>query len=150
MFEFLGFLRYVIWIWHTDCHSGINSLSLFQLYTFGILNYPRFLPTQENLSKLVLTAELVIRRQHLNRLMTKPTKWLSAQRQISMGICPVWSESLLSAWRKLGSLATHWANSKASDQTGQMVLSWGGSFMRRLKKKLSSNFHGPSAPFSSC
>ena len=33
---------------------------------------------------------------------------------------PVWSESLLSAWRKLGSLATHWAHSENSDQTGQM------------------------------
>ena len=30
---------------------------------------------------------------------------------------PVWSESLLSAWRKLGSLATHWAHSEDSDQT---------------------------------
>ena len=34
--------------------------------------------------------------------------------------CPGWSESSLSAWRKLGSLATHWAHSKDSDQTGQM------------------------------
>ena len=33
---------------------------------------------------------------------------------------PVWSESLLSAWRKLGSLATHWARSEDSDQTGRM------------------------------
>ena len=31
-----------------------------------------------------------------------------AKTQISLGIRPVWSESLLSAWRKLGSLATHW------------------------------------------
>ena len=61
-----------------------------------------------------------------------------------MGIRPVWSESsLLSAWRKLGSLTTHWAHSEDSDQTGQMsrlicvftghtvillVFSWGGSF----------------------
>ena len=29
--------------------------------------------------------------------------------QISLGGCPGWSESSLSAWRKLGSLATHWA-----------------------------------------
>ena len=28
--------------------------------------------------------------------------------------------SSLSAWRKLGSLATHWAHSKGSDQTGRM------------------------------
>ena len=52
-------------------------------------------------------------------------------------------QSSLSAWRKLGSLATHWAHSKDFDQTGKMprliwvfagrtvillVLSWGGSF----------------------
>ena len=38
----------------------------------------------------------------------------------SLGIRPVWSESLLSTWTKLGSLATHWAHSKDSDQTGWM------------------------------
>ena len=41
-----------------------------------------------------------------------------AKTQISLGIRPVWSESSLSAWRKLGSLATHWAQDP--DQTGQM------------------------------
>ena len=35
-------------------------------------------------------------------------------------IYPVWSESSLSAWRKLGFLATHWAHSEDSDQTGWM------------------------------
>ena len=45
--------------------------------------------------------------------MTKPTKWSvrPAKTQISLGIRPVWSESSLSAGRKLGSLATHWAHS---------------------------------------
>ena len=43
-----------------------------------------------------------------------------AKTQITLGIRPVWSESSLSAWRKLGSLATHWAHSEDSDQTGQM------------------------------
>ena len=54
--------------------------------------------------------------------MTKPTQWhvRSAKTQISLGIRPVWSESLLSAWRKLGSLATHCAHSEDSDQTGWM------------------------------
>ena len=53
--------------------------------------------------------------------MTKPTKWLRpAKTQISLGIRPVWSESSLSAWRKLGSLATHWTHSEESDQTGRM------------------------------
>ena len=36
------------------------------------------------------------------------------------GIRPVWSEPLLSACRKLGSLATCWAHGKDSDQTGRM------------------------------
>ena len=45
--------------------------------------------------------------------------------QISLGIRPVWSQSSLSAWRKLGSLATHWAHSEDSEQTGRMPrLSW--------------------------
>ena len=66
-----------------------------------------------------------------------------AKTQISLGIRQVWSESLLYAWRKLGSLATHWVHSADSDQTGRMprliwvfagrthtllILSWGGSF----------------------
>ena len=66
-----------------------------------------------------------------------------AKTQISLGIRPVWSESSLSAWRNLGSLATHWAHSEDSDQTGRMprltwvfagrtvtllVLTWGGSY----------------------
>ena len=34
------------------------------------------------------------------------------RRQISLDIRPVWSESSLSAWRNLGSLATHWVHSE--------------------------------------
>ena len=36
-------------------------------------------------------------------------------------IHPVWSESSLSACRKLGSLATHWAHSEDSNQTGDAL-----------------------------
>ena len=89
----------------------------------------------------------------MSRLMSKPTMWLCAQRRLRSAWasaqsdqslrCPVWSESSLSAWRKLGSLATYWAHSEDSDQTGQMprlirvfaghtvillVSSWGGSY----------------------
>ena len=42
-----------------------------------------------------------------------------AKTEISLGIRPVWSESTLSAWRKLGSLATHWVQVK-TDRTGQI------------------------------
>ena len=53
---------------------------------------------------------------------TKPTKWLvhPAKIQISLGICPVWSESLLSAWRSFGSLATQRKPSEDCDQTRRM------------------------------
>ena len=66
-----------------------------------------------------------------------------AKTQIYLGIRPVWSESSLSAWKKLESLATHWAHREDSDQTEQMprliwvlaghtffllVLSWGCSY----------------------
>ena len=44
----------------------------------------------------------------------------AAKTQISLGIRPVWSESSLSPWRKLGSLATHLMHSEDSDQTGRM------------------------------
>ena len=37
-----------------------------------------------------------------NKMSVRPAKT-----QISLGIHPVWSESSLSAWNKLGSLATH-------------------------------------------
>ena len=58
----------------------------------------------------------------MSRDMTKPIKWhvRPAKTQISLGIRPVWSESSLSAWRKLGSWATDWAHSEDSDQTGRM------------------------------
>ena len=52
----------------------------------------------------------------------KPTKWhvRPAKTQISLDIHPVWSESLLYVWRKLGSLANHLAHSKDSDNIRRM------------------------------
>ena len=50
-----------------------------------------------------------------NKMSVRPAKT-----QISLGIRPVWSESSLSAWRNLGSLATYWAHSEDSDQTWRM------------------------------
>ena len=54
-------------------------------------------------------------RDQTNNVVVRPAKT-----QISEGIRPVWSESSLSAWRKLGSIATHWAHCEDSDQTGRM------------------------------
>ena len=60
----------------------------------------------------------------MGQRMTKPTKWYvrPAMTQIRLGIRPVWSESSLSAWRKLGSLANHLAHSEDSDQIGRMPM----------------------------
>ena len=55
------------------------------------------------------------RHDKTNKMSVSPAKT-----QMSLGIRPVWSESSLPAWRKLGSLATHWAHSEDSDQTGRM------------------------------
>ena len=54
---------------------------------------------------------------------TKPTKWCvhpGAKTQISLGIHTVGSESSLSAWRSIGSLAPHKVHREGSDQTGRM------------------------------
>ena len=53
------------------------------------------------------------RHDKTNKMAVHPSKT-----QVSLGILPVWSESSLSAGRKLGSLATHWAHSNDSDQPG--------------------------------
>ena len=70
-------------------------------------------------NRVVLHAPLQNKMSHL---MTKSTKWHvhPMKTQISLGLRRVWSESSLCAWRKLGSLATHWAHSEDSDQTGWM------------------------------
>ena len=96
---------------------------------------------------------------NLSRLLTKSTKWhlRPAKTQISLGIRPIWLESSLSAWRNLGSLATLWAHSEDSDQTGRMprliwffagrtlillVLSWGGSFYYPLQSRSGNKVRG--------
>ena len=67
-------------------------------------------------------SSFVMQYRQMSRLVTKPTKWAlrPAKTQISLGIRPVWSESSLSACRKLGSLATYWVHSENSGQTGRM------------------------------
>ena len=60
-------------------------------------------------------------RNHMSRDMTKPTKWLCVQRRLRSAWASTQSDqSSLSAWTKLGSLATHWAHSEVTDQTGRM------------------------------
>ena len=67
------------------------------------------------ISNASLGVEIEPRHDKTNKMNVRPAKT-----QVSQGIRPVWSESSLSAWRKLGSLPTHWAHSEDSDQTGRM------------------------------
>ena len=70
--------------------------------------------------------------------------WAASWQNQQNSMCAQSDQSLLSAWRKLGSLATYWAHSEDADQTGRMprliwvfagrtvillVLSWDGSFV---------------------
>ena len=88
---------------------------------------------------------------NVSRITTKSTIWhvRPAKTPISLGIRSVWSESSLSPWRNIKSLATHWAHSEDSDQTGHspslirvfagctlvilLVLSCCGSCVKKLK-----------------
>ena len=59
--------------------------------------------------------------RNLSCHVTKPTKWhvRPAKTQISLGIRPVWSVFTV-CMKKPWFLATHWAHSEDSDQTGQI------------------------------
>ena len=60
---------------------------------------------------------------------------------------PVWSESSLSAWRNLRSLATHWMHSLDSDQTGRMLrliwvfAGWTCHFVGFVMRQLNYNMY---------
>ena len=71
----------------------------------------------------------------LSHLVTKPTKGhvRPAKTQISLGIHKIWSESSLSAWRNLGSLATHWADAQADLSLRWAHTHFVGFVTRRLK-----------------
>ena len=77
-----------------------------------------------------------------NKMACAPVK-----SQISQGIRRVWSESSLSAWRNWGSVATHWAHSEDSDQTGRMPrLNWvfAGRPLILLVLSCCGSYHFPS------
>ena len=116
----------------------VAVLVVFCVYTFCGFTFepPHDKTNKEDVRSEKTQISLGIRKT--NTMTVRPAKI-----QIRMGIRPVWSESLLSTWKKLRSLATHWAHSEESDQTGWMprliwvfagrtvillVLSWCGSF----------------------
>ena len=86
----------------------ISVYTVHVVYVFVLVLFLLFI----NISMHLWT---LMRHGKTNKMIVRPAKT-----QISLGICPVWSESSLSAWWNLGSLATCWAHSEDSDQTGRM------------------------------
>ena len=94
--------------WHTFCFKTIFKVLLLFSDQYVInFNYLHFTG--------VLDYQCEPRHDKIKRVSVRPSKT-----QISLGIRPVWSQSSLSTWRKLRSLATHWAHSEDSDQAGWM------------------------------
>ena len=90
------------------CHNLMRQLNLLSHSNTHLPLHPN---TQQS---------LCLKQHELRHYKTNNVAVCPAKTQISLGIRLVWSESSLSAWRKLGSLATHWVHSEDSDQTGQM------------------------------
>ena len=94
-------------------YSSFLLLRTFSTYS-RLVQYSRLIICHKPLSLVHLSACNLI---YMCRHTIKPTKWpvRPAKTQINLGIRPVWSEYSLSAWRNLGSLGTHWADSEDSD-----------------------------------
>ena len=88
---------------------------------------------------------------HMSHDMTKPTKWVCAQRrlQVSLGIRPVWSASSLCAQRVAKDPSFLHADSEDSDQIGRMPrLIW--VFARRTAILLVLSCRGSYWPIWGC
>ena len=134
-------------IWHvwTFCHLSFTVTSVSHSFSADQIMYTLFVPQMVPSAAASRCVEhlLLIRHHKLEH-----TSWINtvnepqhdktnkvsvrpAKTQISLGVCPVWWESSLSAWRKLGSLATHWLHSEIWVFTGRtvtlLVLSYRGS-----------------------
>ena len=101
------------------CSHNFKSFPTVPMVDPDRRRWPRICGMQRKFDLCSLTVEAVFwtfepRHDKTNKVTVRPAKT-----QISLGIRLVWSESSLSAWRKLGSLATHWAQAK-TDQTRWM------------------------------
>ena len=109
-----------------SCH-GVNMITISVIQKFEPngekMSFPGILGTQQAKSSRATAIALSESMDTVSQPAHDKTykmAWAPSETQISLSIHLIWSESLLSAWRKIGSLATHWAHSEDSDQTGRM------------------------------
>ena len=89
--------------WYPKLHLEVNAASL---KICGSWSYELSRKSKVHISDCTGNVN-ELRHDKTNKVTLRPAKT-----QISLGIRPVCSESLLSAWRKLESLTTHWAQAK--------------------------------------
>ena len=120
MYQYTSLVRFVL-TWACQKSSPIQNANYKVFSTVrNILRAANLaLKFANSFDKFYLNWCAVITDIKMSHLMTKPTKWhVCQQRQISLGIRPVWSVFAVRL-KKHWSLATHWAHSEGSDQTWQ-------------------------------
>ena len=105
------------WRLRFDPLLGKHSLTFF--FFFLILH---FVTLQESIAfHLTFYYCYTVHKDIWAALWQNQLNGMCAQRRLTSAWASAQSDqSSLSAWRKLGSLATHWAHSEDSDQTGRM------------------------------
>ena len=107
------------------CH---NNDSLVKIYSN--ISYIHIKTSQTLYESMLGILNCMYKRLKWNTVIAK-MKWAASWLNQQNGMCIQWrlrstwasaqsDQSSLSAWRKLGSFATHWAHSEVSDQTGWM------------------------------
>ena len=87
------------------------------------LHIVRYETLRQNIKQVSLEVKTFEpRHDRTNKVTVRPAKT-----QFSLGTRPVWSESSLSAWRKLESWATQWAHNEDSDAQAELSLRWAHS-----------------------
>ena len=110
---------------HLHGHWRVTSLDWGIILKSVVMEENMFFITFYNFSVISQQSQMTITNYMSRDVKTNKMAVRPAKTQISLGICPVWSESSLSTWRKIGSLATQWAHSEDSKQTGRMLgLRW--------------------------
>ena len=89
------YLRFYIWNFRTHASAAERPVLVLHGHRFYRDVFQHYLGKHE------------LSHDKTNNLHVRPEKT-----QVSLGIRPVWSESSLSTWRKLGALSTHWAHSE--------------------------------------